>query len=120
MSNMYIIKVICGVLTLIRCSGESNTCSSYCSQTQNRESLPAASRTALLISSFSVIRSRCRGGFRKRHKEGHYKTASVYNEENHIKNVITYCFVKHCNTLRCNNTYLPQFTLSMNNISQCR
>ncbi len=61
MSNMYIIKVICGVLTLIRCSGESNTCSSYCSQTQNRESLPAASRTALLISSFSVIRSRCRG-----------------------------------------------------------
>ncbi len=62
MSNMYIIKVICGVLTLIRCSGESNTCSSYCSQTEKRESLPAASRTALLISSFSVIRSRCRGG----------------------------------------------------------
>ncbi len=60
MSRMYIIKIICGVLTLIRCS-ESNTCSSYCSQTQNRESLPAASRTALLISSFSVIRSRCRG-----------------------------------------------------------
>ncbi len=57
-----VIKVICGVLMLIRCSGESNTCSSYCSQTQNRESLPAASRTALLISSFSVIRSRCRGG----------------------------------------------------------
>ncbi len=54
-------EIICGVLTLIRCSGESNTCSSYCSQTQNRESLPAASRTALLISSFSVIRSRCRG-----------------------------------------------------------
>ncbi len=86
---MYIIKVICGVLTLIRCSGESNTCSSYCSQTQKRESLPAASRTALLISSFSVIRSRWGGGgFRNRHKEGHYKTASVYNEENHIKNML--------------------------------
>ncbi len=50
------------VLTLIRCSGESNTCSSYCSQTQKHESLPAASRTALLISSFSVIRSRWGGG----------------------------------------------------------
>ncbi len=79
------------VLMLNRCSGESNTCSSYCFQTQKRESLPAASRTALLISSFSVIRSRCRGGgggFRNRHKEGHYKTASVYNEENHIKNML--------------------------------
>ncbi len=59
MSNMYQLKIIYNiiVLTLIRCSGESNTCSSYCSQTQKRESLPAASRTALLISSFSVIRS---------------------------------------------------------------
>ncbi len=26
------------------------------------------------------------GGFRNRHKEGHYKTASVYNEEDRIKN----------------------------------
>ncbi len=36
-----------------------------------------------------MIRSRGGGGgFRNRHKEGHYKTASVYNEENHIKNML--------------------------------
>ncbi len=32
-------------------------------------------------------------------------------------NVIAYCFVKHCNTLRC-KYYLPQFTLIT--VSQCR
>uniref|UniRef100_A0A8C2EAD2 NACHT LRR and PYD domain-containing protein n=1 Tax=Cyprinus carpio TaxID=7962 RepID=A0A8C2EAD2_CYPCA len=53
MPNMYIIKIICAVLTLIRSSGESNTFHSYCSQTQNRESLPASEDCVIVLYRFS-------------------------------------------------------------------